>query len=49
MPLEQEHEIFLEVARNCRILNWATLRENVYSVIFNQVRFKPACSATEAS
>ena len=29
--------------------NWATSRENVPSGIFKQVRFKPACSATEAS
>ena len=28
---------------------WATTRENVSSEIFEQVRFKPACSATEAS
>ena len=28
---------------------WATSRENVSSEIFDQVRFKPACSATEAS
>ena len=31
------------------ILIWATLRENVSSGIFDQVRFKPVCSATEAS
>ena len=30
-------------------LNWATSRENVSSGIFDQVRFKPVCSATEAS
>ena len=28
---------------------WATSRENVSSRIFYEVRFKPACSATEAS
>ena len=28
---------------------WATSHENVSSEIFDQVRFKPACSATEAS
>ena len=28
---------------------WATSRENVSSGIFDKVRFKPACSATEAS
>ena len=28
---------------------WATSRENVSSRIFDQVRFKPACSATKAS
>ena len=28
---------------------WAAPRENVSSEIFDQVRFKPACSATEAS
>ena len=28
---------------------WATSRENVSSGIFDQVRFKPACSATQAS
>ena len=28
---------------------WATSRENVSSGIFDQVRFKPACSATETS
>ena len=28
---------------------WATSRENVSSEIFDQVRFKPAYSATEAS
>ena len=28
---------------------WATSRENVSSEIFDQVRFKPACSATETS
>ena len=28
---------------------WATSRENVFSAIFDQVRFKPACLATEAS
>ena len=30
-------------------VNWATSRENLSSEIFDQVRFKPACSATEAS
>ena len=29
--------------------NWGTPRENVSSGIFEKVRFKPACSATEAS
>ena len=29
--------------------NWATSHENVSSRIFNQVRFKPACWATETS
>ena len=29
--------------------NWATSCENVSSGIFDQVRFKPVCSATEAS
>ena len=29
--------------------NWATSHENVSSEIFDQVRFKPACSATKAS
>ena len=29
--------------------NWAKSRENVSSEIFDQVRFKPACSATEVS
>ena len=28
---------------------WATSRENVSTGIFDQVRFKPACSATETS
>ena len=28
---------------------WATSPENVFSGIFDQVRFKPACSTTEAS
>ena len=28
---------------------WAISHENVSSEIFDQVRFKPACSATEAS
>ena len=28
---------------------WATSHENVSSGIFDQVRFKPACSAAEAS
>ena len=31
------------------VINWATSRENVSSGIFKQVRFKPACLATEAS
>ena len=31
------------------LINWATSRENVSSGIFNQVRFKPACSATETA
>ena len=31
------------------LVNWATLCENVSSGIFDQVTFKPACSATEAS
>ena len=36
--------------RNGRLLViWATSRENVSSVISDQVKFKPACSATEAS
>ena len=30
-------------------IKWATSRENVSSEIFDKVRFKPACSATEAS
>ena len=30
-------------------LNWAISGENVSSVIFDQIRFKPACSAREAS
>ena len=29
--------------------NWATSREKVSSRIFDQVRFKPVCSATEDS
>ena len=29
--------------------NWAISRENVFSRIFDQVTFKPDCSATEAS
>ena len=28
---------------------WAASRENVSSEIFDQVRFKPVCSAAEAS
>ena len=28
---------------------WATSRENILSGIFDQLKFKPACSATEAS
>ena len=30
-------------------IKWATSRENVSSGIFDQVTFKPACSAREAS
>ena len=30
-------------------INWTTLRENLSSGIFDQVRIKPACSATEAT
>ena len=30
-------------------IHWATSRKNVSSEIFDQVRFKPACSATEAN
>ena len=30
-------------------IKWATSRENLSSGIFDQVRFKPAESATEAS
>ena len=31
------------------MINWATSRKNVSSGIFDQVRFKPACSTTETS
>ena len=31
------------------VTNWATSRKNVSSGIFEQVRFKPACTATETS
>ena len=30
-------------------INWVTSWENLLSGIYDQVRFKPACSATEAS
>ena len=39
--------VFLHVYM--KFMKWATSRENLSSGIFNQVRFKSACSATEAS
>ena len=39
-------QIFVSIQE---IYKWATLHENVSSGIFDLVRFKPSCSATEAS
>ena len=48
------HAILLVLSRggsyNCMIhINWTSSHENVSSGIFDQVRFKPACSTTETS
>ena len=48
-PTRLINSIILEHECKIQVIIWATSRENVSSGIFDQVRFKPACSATEVS